>query len=933
MISPATQLSLVNAKAYFREHLRVGDYYSESEKVSGEWFGKGADKLGLSGQVGEKEFLAMCEGLHPMSGEVLTARKNTTRTGANGENVANRRVLYDWVIRPPKSVSIVGLVHDSRIIDAHNEAVKIALGELEQYAQTRVRKGYESSDRDTGNVVAAMFRHDTSREQDPLIHTHCVIFNATHDKTEDRWKALQNKGMLRAQKLVSAVYDSELTKRLKGLGYGIKQNREQWEIAGISREMVEKFSKRRADILASARLAAERAGLDVDEFKLRDQIARDERKRKIRDASPTELRAKWREELGASGRRQVAETFGEPQSVKAGDVKSAAEWARQLVFERQVACRSTELEAAIMRRMLGEDFDRKEVRKEVFGPAVSRVEGTDKVVSHEAWRRETEILEVARNGRDMHRPLIADGREHKAMLDEGQGRVFDVIANSRDTITMLIGDAGVGKSYTMKRIHDAMKAEGKNVFVAAPQGVQARGLTDDGMPAETLSKFLGRQVIPHGAVVMLDEAGQVGGKDMAALLRRVDQVGGRVLLVGDTKQHGAVAASDAMKVLQNFGELPMARMTKIRRQDPSLGQAEEERQWIAKYRDAVGLAASGETIQSLKAMVDIGAVHEVAEGDKISKVTDTFVERSGEGEKVLVVSQTRAEVKELNERIAQRLEDVGRVKNGQDVRAFVGRDLLEAERRESDSYEAGQFVVFNRRYGQIEKGQVMEVAHVWRDGLTVKNTKSGKVHRVGLKHADKFESLEKRDIRIGDGTVLMMKRNGLALNGREYSNGERLTVAEVWPDEIRTMNDKGESVVLGRDSLVANLGYAVTSYSSQGKTVDRVVISDSQSAGAENEKEWYVSLSRGKKAAEVFTPSVHDFAGRIRKDGNRELAVALAGEMPRSMRPRRKDGRTVLQRSISRARRVVALARSHARRAAERATLSLRNRRAVTMKP
>jgi len=139
MLSPKPQLNLQSAKEYFREHLCVGDYYAEGQTISGEWFGEAADKLGLSGKVDEKEFLALCEGLNPTTGERLTARKNSVRV-EEGEIAANRRVFYDFTFSPPKSVSVVALYQDVRIVELHVRAVRMAMQELERYAATRVRK-------------------------------------------------------------------------------------------------------------------------------------------------------------------------------------------------------------------------------------------------------------------------------------------------------------------------------------------------------------------------------------------------------------------------------------------------------------------------------------------------------------------------------------------------------------------------------------------------------------------------------------------------------------------------------------------------------------------------------------------------------------------------------------------------------------------------
>jgi len=194
MLRPKPQLNLNNAREYFREHLCVGDYYSEGQTIAGEWFGQAAEKLGLTGSVTEKDFLALCEGSHPQTGKKLTQRFNTVRC-ENGQMTANRRIFHDFTISPPKSVSIVALYQDARVIEEHRRAIRCALAELEKLAETRVRKSKQNSERVTGNIVAACFRHDTSRELDPHLHTHCVVFNATHDPIEKRWKALQTGGM------------------------------------------------------------------------------------------------------------------------------------------------------------------------------------------------------------------------------------------------------------------------------------------------------------------------------------------------------------------------------------------------------------------------------------------------------------------------------------------------------------------------------------------------------------------------------------------------------------------------------------------------------------------------------------------------------------------------------------------------------------------
>jgi len=222
MVTAKAQYNLSNAKRYFSEHLSVGDYYQEGQKTWGQWFGLGAETLGLAGQVKANDFLGLCDNRHPQTGQTLTQRQRQVRK-EEGREVGVRRVFYDFTFSPPKSVSILAFVADEpRIFEAHERAVRVALREFESFAATRVRRHGANTDRTTGNVVAALFTHETSRALDPHLHTHCVVFNATHDDAEQRWKAPQNCEMLRARKYVENVYYQALARELRGWGYRIR---------------------------------------------------------------------------------------------------------------------------------------------------------------------------------------------------------------------------------------------------------------------------------------------------------------------------------------------------------------------------------------------------------------------------------------------------------------------------------------------------------------------------------------------------------------------------------------------------------------------------------------------------------------------------------------------------------------------------------------
>ena len=301
-------MNLQNAREYFREHLCVGDYYSEGQKIGGEWVGQAAESLGLRGRVGEKAFLAMCEGVNPETGRKLTQRLNTVRW-ENGRQSANRRIFHDFTIGPPKSVSVVALCQDDRIVEVHSRAVRHALVELEKMAETRVRKSKQNVSRVTGNIVAACFRHETSRELDPHLHTHCVVFNATLDPIEDRWKALQTEGMYRAQKFAENLYYHEMAKGLRALGYEIENNARDFEIKGVPAGVVKRFSKRHDQIAAEAKRQVAQ-GYDGDIRELRARIAHEHRRRKVKNSTAEDLRGYWQAQLEAPEREALQRLQG-----------------------------------------------------------------------------------------------------------------------------------------------------------------------------------------------------------------------------------------------------------------------------------------------------------------------------------------------------------------------------------------------------------------------------------------------------------------------------------------------------------------------------------------------------------------------------------------------------------------------------------------------
>ncbi len=880
MLTPKAQLSLRNAKDYFREHLGVGDYYAHDHAVAGEWLGLGAERLGLRGKVSEAHFLRLCEGQHPATGERLTQRMNTKRITDDGQTVVNRRVFYDFTISPPKSVSVVALLQDDRILALHDRAVRHAVSELEKFAETRVRTAGERGERPTGNIVAATFRHDTSRELDPHLHTHCVVLNATFDPTEQRWKALEVQGMYRAQKFAENLYYHELSRGLRSLGYAIENNPRDFEIVGVPASVIARFAKRHRQIDDEARQRLARDGGDANT--IRRQVARDARKRKIKEATAATLRPTWAAQLTPT-EATALDTLRtvQPQAAKPADLPAITAWADEHLFERRSVVNDYELLSAALARGRGEDFDLATLRDTIERRGYLQKPGTRKLTSPEALRCELDVVLAAKDGRACHGPL-SPGYIPATTLSEEQRAAAEKILGSRDFISLFRGGAGTGKSFTLKEIERGLIAAGRPVVVLAPQRQQVRDLQADGLPAETLAQFLQARQLARGAVVIVDEAGQIGARQLRELIRVVQGHAGRLILSGDTRQHGAVAASDALRAIEKHAGLKPAVLRTIRRQDPKLGADAVERGFIRGYRAAVKAAAEGNLAESFARLERLCCIRETTPEHRRETVVEEFVSAIGRGEKTLVVAQTREEVAAVNEAIREKLRTAGKL--GAERTLAVGQplDLGEAQKRDPRYYQPGQQVFFLKAYGRFKKGDYGEVASANERGLVL--IKDGRRSPFSYRHADRVTVAAMAPMALAPGDRLQLKFNGKSVEGAALHNGELVTVRRVRADgALVVADDRGGRKTLSPAQRLFTRGYAVTSYASQGKTVDTVILADAGHRAATNAEQWYVTISRGRKRALVFTSDQEALRAAVERPGARELALDLKPAVPPAM--------------------------------------------------
>ncbi|HUA68931.1 MAG TPA: AAA family ATPase, partial [Candidatus Saccharimonadales bacterium] len=463
-------------------------------------------------------------------------------------------------------------------------------------------------------------------------------------------------------------------------------------------------------------------------------------------------------------------------------------------------------------------------------------------------------------------------RKINQRLDYEQERAAEHILSSRNFVTLFRGGAGTGKSFTLREVKDALAKNREVVHVLAPQRQQVADLEQDGFrDVETVSAFLAQKSMRRGAIVLVDEAGQIGGKQMLELLSYVQANGGRVILSGDTRQHGAVEASDALRAIEKYSGLNTAELTNIRRQNPASAKTRKERQWLEQYKLAVEEAQRGKFGSSFDRLDEQGAIVACTLANQQEKLAEHFLELFKNQQSTVVVSQSWSEIRRVNDTIRRGLKAQKLIgKDEATVTALERQDLTDAQKRDKRFYQPDSVLVFNRPTAGFKPGSMGKLRSITHKHLLIEA--DNRIRPVPVKELDKITVCQPKELYLSSGDRLQLKANDKSQDGRRFANGELVTVKKIHPDG-RIALDDGRTLPKHYRQFVR--GYAVTSYAAQGKTVDYVLFSDSAVKAATNEHQWYVTISRGRKGVKIFTADKIQLRQNIAHSGNRMLAMDM----------------------------------------------------------
>jgi conjugative transfer relaxase protein TraI len=794
------------------------DNYYFLGSMEAPWMGKAAELLGLEGPVDAKTFDDALAGFFPQGVDLSRM--------SGGQNV--HRPGYDLTLSAPKSISVLGVVlGDSRILEAHQRAVSVAMGEIERLASTRVMVDGVSQTEMTGKLLAAAFHHDTSRELDPQLHTHLIVMNLTEYLGE--WKTLSsdkvgNSGFIEnvyaLQVALGKIYRNELRQAVEEMGFRtvVTGKNDLWEIEGVP---VEIFSQRTQQI-------REAVG-DGASLKSRDVAALDTRKAKQKDPDRVELLIDWMNRLEQEGFdigafRQEAEarlkTMDGDRAIRPettpDDVRQAVSLAISQLSEKRTRFTYSDV--------LNRTLNSLDAREQIAVMARSAIELAIESQQLIPLDREKGLftssihlldeLSLQQLAGEMKSTVVVSGGA--PVRPSSSAPVMQQIEADRPSLAIVSQPGGAGgmRESVLAGVQLA-QSQGRDVVVLATDRSSERwlagqpGLTDKVIPLKGLSEA----PLPENSTLIVAGAEKLSVRDALTVTDQALRAQSQLLLMDSGGRSGT---GNALQTLEAAG--------------------------VTRYR--------AETERTV-------AVSVVSEPDKRQRYTalaQDYAAMVSLGENVVVQASGEREQQSLTAELRQALQDKGLLgSKTATIDTLVPQWLDSKNRRQLDTYREG--MVLEQRAPDSRVSQRYTVDRVSAETRSlILVGEDGQRQGMKLSQVDSSWSLYRpQTVDIAEGEKLTW----LARQGKQRA-GDSVTVTAVRKNSLVVEQGGQKRVIRTDEPLKAGYGYVT----SPGKRVSEQGTVLAAVSGRDTGATMLNTLARSGEHIQLYTPLANDEAER-----------------------------------------------------------------------
>ena len=894
--------------------LTIDDYYAKDGQAS-EWQGKGVALLNL--QKLDKTNLRQL-----MAGDVEGYTRSSIRQDSK------ERIGIDLTFSAPKSVSIQALVAlDERVVRAHDEAVRRVLELAEKYAQARKKVNGKSQVETTGNLIVAKFRHETSREGDPQLHTHAIVMNLTQ-RQDGRWRALRNDEILKATRYLGAAYRADLALSLQKLGYDIRHKREgMFELAHLSEEQLTAFSQRSVNIkdkLDQQGLVRESATTQQ-----KQQATLQTRKHKVAQDKET-LFKDWQEKARESGisyqyqptrekagnhttesRQKVEEIIRHAKEVAA---TKALMFAVRHLSERQAVVGEGLLIDTAVKQGMGESnfYDvKKALKNQVKNGSLIRGDLRYASVEKNTVPARTKVQWVAdrvsqgQNKAKAEQTVRAAIKQGHLVVQEAcyttkalQAREHSILESERQGrhgVTPLLTVEEASKHLKASQLNSGQHKAAELIVTTSHRIVGVQGFAGTGKShmlkavksAVEAQGYKMQALAPYGGQVdVLKELG-FKSRTLASFLKVKDKaIDDRTLIVIDeagvvptrllaktmelaerAKARviliGDTAQTKAIEAGNPFDQLQKAGMQTAYMQ-------EIKRQQNQELKQAVTFAAENKLEDSLKSLKDVTEIKDNQR--RLETIAQDFSSLSAEErQNTLIVSGTNDSKLELNRLIRKNLKLEGQ---GVEVKGLIQRDMTKAESRYAKHYHIGDILQPQKDYLKtgLKSQELYKIEAIdARNHLTVLSSSGKQITLNPMRH-QALVTYRVSSIEVSKEDVVRITKNDVQL---EITNGAKFKVTALQKDRLVLTDGKRQITLKNNKPLFIDHAYASTVHGSQGTSAKRVLIDMNTKSLTTNKEVYYVAISRATTEAKIYTDTIEKLPEAIKRENFKEAALDI----------------------------------------------------------